>query len=96
MRRGAVGVDSNPQPAAYKAAALPLELRRRRSCRSGSDEDGLGGRDRTGDACVFNAPLYHLSYTQVRAKSVAVSFHEGLNHSARNFFSRGVFTRRPL
>jgi hypothetical protein len=35
---GASGVDSNPRPAAYKAAALPTELRRR--CRSGSCSHG--------------------------------------------------------
>lgn len=34
---GAAGVDSNPQPPAYKAGALPLELRQRRMFSFGFD-----------------------------------------------------------
>ena len=47
-------MDSNPQPADYKSAALPIELHRR--C------IGALGRNRTTDRQIFSLLLYRLSY----------------------------------
>ena len=46
-------LESNPQPADYKSAALPVELHRR---------GGASGRNRTTDIRIFSPPLYRLSY----------------------------------
>ena len=46
-------LESNPQPADYKSAALPVELHRR---------GGASGRNRTTDTGIFSPLLYQLSY----------------------------------
>ena len=46
-------LESNPQPADYKSAALPVELRQR---------NGASGRNRTTDTGIFSPLLYRLSY----------------------------------
>ena len=46
-------LESNPQPADYKSAALPVELHQR---------GGASGRNRTTDIRIFSPPLYRLSY----------------------------------
>ena len=48
-------LESNPQPADYKSAALPIELRQRNSY-------GASGRNRTTDTGIFSPLLYRLSY----------------------------------
>ena len=52
-------LDSNPQPADYKSAALPIELHRR--C------IGALGRNRTTDRQIFSLLLYRLSYQGMMA-----------------------------
>ena len=46
-------LESNPQPADYKSAALPVELHR---------HGGASGRNRTTDTGIFSPLLYRLSY----------------------------------
>ena len=48
-------MESNPQPADYKSAALPIELRQHKSY-------GASGRNRTTDTGIFSPLLYRLSY----------------------------------
>ena len=48
-------LDSNPQPADYKSAALPIELHQHKKC-------GASGWNRTADIRIFSPPLYQLSY----------------------------------
>ena len=48
-------LESNPQPADYKSAALPIELRQHNSY-------GASGRNRTTDTGIFSPLLYRLSY----------------------------------
>ena len=48
-------LESNPQPADYKSAALPVELRQHNSY-------GASGRNRTTDTGIFSPLLYRLSY----------------------------------
>ena len=51
-------LDSNPQPADYKSAALPIELHRQVSHLLG----GALGRNWTTDRQIFSLLLYRLSY----------------------------------
>ena len=51
-------MDSNPQPADYKSAALPIELHRQVPHLFG----GALGRNRTTDRQIFSLLLYQLSY----------------------------------
>ena len=46
--------ESNQQPADYKSAALPIELRQQMN--------GASGRNRTTDTGIFSPLLYRLSY----------------------------------
>ena len=48
-------LELNPQPADYKSAALPIELRQR-------FKNGASGRNRTTDTGIFSPLLYRLSY----------------------------------
>ena len=52
-------LDSNPQPADYKSAALPIELHRR--------VFGAVGRTWTTDRQIFSLLLYRLSYQGILA-----------------------------
>ena len=49
-------LESNPQPADYKSAALPVELRQHIKF------FGASGRNRTTDTGIFSPLLYRLSY----------------------------------
>ena len=60
-------MDSNPQPADYKSAALPIELHRRfRRCYLPTLSGALG-RNRTTDRQIFSLLLYQLSYQGILA-----------------------------
>ena len=50
-------LESNPQPADYKSAALPVELHQRKN-----QKNGALGRNRTTDRGIFSPLLYRLSY----------------------------------
>ena len=50
-------LESNPQPADYKSAALPVELRQHIKFKNGAS-----GRNRTTDTGIFSPLLYLLSY----------------------------------
>ena len=50
-------LESNPQPADYKSAALPVELRQQNHLKNGAL-----GRNRTTDRQIFSLLLYRLSY----------------------------------
>ena len=56
-------LESNPQPADYKSAALPVELRQHIL-----NFNGASGRNRTTDTGIFSPLLYRLSY---RGKKMA-------------------------
>ena len=56
-------MDSNPQPADYKSAALPIELHRQVPHLFG----GALGRNRTTDRGIFSPLLYQLSYQGILA-----------------------------
>jgi hypothetical protein len=51
--------DLNPQPADYKSAALPIELRQ---------HGGASGQSRTADTGIFSPLLYQLSYRGLKEK----------------------------
>ena len=56
-------LESNPQPADYKSAALPVELRQRIS----GKKSGALGWNRTADIRIFSPALYQLSYQGMNA-----------------------------
>ena len=53
-------LESNPQPADYKSAALPVELRQHIKL------NGASGRNRTTDTGIFSPLLYRLSYRGIK------------------------------
>ena len=56
-------LESNPQPADYKSAALPVELRQH----EWRKYNGALGWNRTADIRIFSPALYQLSYQGVNA-----------------------------
>ena len=56
-------MESNPQPADYKSAALPIELHQQAQPKKG----GALGWNRTADIWIFSPPLYRLSYQGISA-----------------------------
>ena len=62
-------LELNPQPADYKSAALPIELRQ---------HNGASGRNRTTDTGIFSPLLYRLSY---RGKKIKMATRNGLEPS---------------
>ena len=55
-------MESNPQPADYKSAALPVELHQQRWVKN----FGASGRSRTTDTGIFSPLLYLLSYRGIK------------------------------
>ena len=53
-------LESNPQPADYKSAALPVELHQQSKL-------GASGRNRTTDTGIFSPLLYRLSYRGIKS-----------------------------
>ena len=55
-------LESNPQPADYKSAALPVELRQH----AWRKYNGALGWNRTADIRIFSPALYQLSYQGIK------------------------------
>ena len=56
-------LESNPQPADYKSAALPVELHQQSVIKTNL---GASGRNRTTDTGIFSPLLYRLSYRGIQ------------------------------
>ena len=63
-------LESNPQPADYKSAALPVELRQHFAGKN----SGALGWNRTADIRIFSPALYQLSYQGMNAAYAAKKF----------------------
>ena len=61
-------LESNPQPADYKSAALPVELRQHIKL------NGASGRNRTTDTGIFSPLLYRLSYRGIKKMATRNGF----------------------